>query len=161
MLLIKVYLRIRCFILKVLFKLLFWKRIHFGTRFNFRRYFLVNIGPRGKLTIGNNVFFNNFCSVTCLKQIVIGNNCLFGEGVKIYDHNHFFDSHGVQGHNYRCDDIYIGNNCWICSNVVILKGTHIGDNCIIGAGCIVSGNISPNTILKNNWDFKMEKLKND
>ena len=36
---------------------------------------------------------------------------------------------------------------WIGANTVILRGTHIGANSVIAAGCVVSGNIPANTIL--------------
>ena len=44
----------------------------------------------GTLIIHENVFFNNYCSVNCLGRIEIGENSIFGEGVRIYDHNHDF-----------------------------------------------------------------------
>lgn len=42
----------------------------------------------------------------------------------------------------------IGNHCWIGSNVTILKETHIGDNCVIGAGLVISGKIKDGTLKK-------------
>ena len=44
----------------------------------------------------------------------------------------------------------IGNNCFIGMNSIILMGTHIGDNVIIGAGSIVSGNIPDNVVIAGN-----------
>lgn len=40
--------------------------------------------------IGNSCFFNNGCSINANKSITIGDGTLFGENVKIYDHNHRF-----------------------------------------------------------------------
>lgn len=40
--------------------------------------------------IGDNVFFNNGTSIAAKEKIEIGDNCIFGENVKIYDHNHVF-----------------------------------------------------------------------
>ena len=37
--------------------------------------------------IGDNVFFNNGTSIAAKEKIEIGDNCIFGENVKIYDHN--------------------------------------------------------------------------
>jgi acetyltransferase-like isoleucine patch superfamily enzyme len=42
---------------------------------------------------------------------------------------------------YSTTEIKIGNNCWFGSNVVLLKGGEVGDNCIIDAGCILSHKI--------------------
>jgi len=40
--------------------------------------------------------------------------------------------------------IVIGKNVWITSRVVILGGTKIGDNSVIGAGSVVRGDIPSN-----------------
>ena len=45
------------------------------------------------------------------------------------------------------------------SNVTILKGTLIGNNCVIGAGCTIDCNIPDNTLVKNNKTIKFEKIK--
>lgn len=46
----------------------------------------------------------------------------------------------------------IGDRCFFnndCSfNVVILKGFHIGDNCVIGAGCMIAQHVPDNTIVR-------------
>ena len=55
--------------------------------------------------------------------------------------------------------VEIGDNCWICSNVTILKGTRIGKNCVIGAGTVLSGNIPDNSIVKSNRSLKVEKIR--
>jgi acetyltransferase-like isoleucine patch superfamily enzyme len=33
---------------------------------------------------------------------------------------------------YVCAPVVIGSNVWIGANCVILRGTRIGDNCVIG-----------------------------
>ena len=96
----------------------------------------------GNLTIGNNVFFNDQCSIACLYDILIGDDCLFGENIKIYDHNHNFREDALirtSGFTYK--KVIIGNNCWIGSNVCILAGSVIGDDSVIGANAVVHGNI--------------------
>lgn len=42
--------------------------------------------------------------------------------------------------------IIIGNNVHIGWNAIIMPGVTIGDNCIIGAGAIVTKSIPPNSI---------------
>ena len=105
----------------------------------------------GRLKIGKNTFFNNFCSINCLHKIIIGDNCLFGEGVKLYDHNHNYSgAEPINRQGYSLGEIIIGNNCWIGSNVVILKNVHIGNNVVIGANCVIHKNIESDSIVTCN-----------
>lgn len=122
-----------------------------GKNFAFRKRFNLRIKKNSRVDIGSNVFFNNDCSINCMGKINIGNNCIFGEGVKLYDHNHKFldESELIRKQGYKISKISIKDNCWIGSNVVILQGVTIGKNSIIGSGCIVYKDIPDKSIVKN------------
>lgn len=107
------------------------------------------------IKIGTNCFFNNYCSLNAHKSIEIGNDCIiFGEGVKIYDHNHRFSIGNMpiwqQGFSTR--RVIIGNNCWIGSNVIILPRSEVESGKVIGDGCIVKGVIPDGTLIKHDMD---------
>lgn len=122
-----------------------------GANVQVRNHFHIRSGNNGKLVIGNKVFFNNNCSIHCLSDIFIGDHNQFGEGVKMYDHNHQFrNTHQrISEQGYSTGSIRIGNNCWIGSNVIILKNVEIGDNVVIGAGCTIHQSVPSNTIVIN------------
>ena len=42
--------------------------------------------------------------------------------------------------------IVLGKNVWVGSNATILQGVTIGDNAVIGAGAVVTGDIPANTV---------------
>lgn len=46
--------------------------------------------------------------------------------------------------------IIIGDGCFIGSNSIILKGTNLGKNCVVGAGSVVSGSFPDNVIIAGN-----------
>lgn len=126
-----------------------------GSGVQFRNYCEVRSGMDGELIIGNQVFFNNFCSITCFHSITIGNNCQFGEGVKFYDHNHLYNNTDkpINQQGYSKGSIRIGDNCWLGSNVIVLKDVEIGDNVVVGAGCIIHKSIPSNTVVINKQEY--------
>lgn len=149
MLLIKLYYHVFC-----LFKILFYKVIYrrafqSGFDLSFRAGFHAVVEKGGRLVIGRGVFFNNYCTVATQSSVKIGDGTLFGENVKIYDHNHCYSDPllPIKDQGYTSAPITIGRHCWIGSNVVILKGVTIGDNCVIGAGCVVYKSIPSGTIV--------------
>ena len=115
-------------------------RIKLGS-YNQNRGNLYLIAQDGELEIGDHCFFNTGCCITALESIRIGNNCKFGNNLVIVDHDHNFKKEGNS--EFISSKIVIGNNVWVGANVTILRGTTIGDDCVIGAGSVVKGNIEP------------------
>lgn len=113
----------------------------------------------GKIYFGDNVFLNRNCIIVSKESIKIGDNCSFGPNVCIYDHDHTFGRAKQNGETFRCKPVSIGSGCWIGANVTILKGTQIGDNCVIGAGCVISGTIPANTLVKADRSFTAEPIE--
>ncbi len=62
-------------------------------------------------------------------------------------------------------DVVIGNDCWICSNVMILSGVTIGDGAVIAAGTVVSKNVPAYAVMAGNparqikWRFDEDTRK--
>lgn len=98
--------------------------------------------------IGEYTYANQRLMISCHAGVTIGNHCLFGPDVKIFDNNHTFSYVNGVSTDLKTAPIVIGDNCWIASNVVILKGSTIGEGCVIGAGCVISGDIPPHSIVK-------------
>lgn len=130
-------------------KVLYNSRFKIGKKTFFYPKCRILIEHTGKIKIGNNCFFNKGCSFTSMGDIQIGDDCIFGEDVKIYDHNHNFkdDSSLFRKQGYSIGTVKIGNNVWIGSNVLILPNVTIGNNVVIAAGSIVSKSVQNNTVL--------------
>lgn len=112
----------------------------------------------GRIVVGNNVFFNESVMIAAKKSIFIADRTLIGPGVKIYDHDHVYDKNGVYN-DYKTDDVIIGHDCWIGANAIILRGSKIGNHVVIGAGCVVQGNIPDNTLITMKRELIMRPLK--
>ena len=132
--------------------------IYFGNKINIRNNCNFVIGKNAELKIGDAVFMNNFCSINCLEKIEIGENTLFGESVKLYDHNHQYSSEKVEQQQFNTSPIKIGRNCWLGSNVIVLKGVTIGDNVILGAGCVIHKDIPAGSVVINQQEQIIKSL---
>ena len=126
----------------------------------FRRNNNIILRNKANLTIGENCFFNTNTSISCLQTITIGNHVICGEGVKFYDHNHKYSDKNkmISEQGYSLGEINIGDNVWIGSNVIILKGVTIGNNVVIGANIIVHKSIPDNTLVYLNQDIITKEI---
>lgn len=154
----RIVLRIKFTLYKAFLKIKYAQNITIGKGFSFRKHLNINLNG-GRLIIGDNVFLNNYCSINVHKEILIGNNCIFGENVKMYDHNHKYKDKNdiIRNQGYSYGKIIIGDNCWIGSNVVILKGVNIGNNVIIGANCVIYKSIPDNCVVKNSCNLEINE----
>ena len=122
------------------------------------RNLLLASAGNGEMVIGN-VFFNQNCVVICRGRIEINDDCLFGPNCMIYDHDHKFSSvNGVDAKNYSVGSISIEKNCWIGGGTIILKNTHIGEGTVIGAGCVVKGDIPAHSIVTADRTLRIQTI---
>ena len=107
----------------------------------------------GKISIGNNVGISG-ATIYARNSIEIGDYTLIGANSKILDNDfHSLDDIERMNDDYsniKSRPIKIGRNVFIGCNSLILKGTELGDNCIIGAGSVVSGKFEPGCVIAGN-----------
>ncbi len=130
--------------------------VQLGSGVEIRNYFSLYLGNKAILTLSDGVFFNNSCSINCQQGVAVGENTIFGEGVKIYDHNHAFERGQrliIHKNKFTSASVVIGKNCWIGSNVTILAGVEIGNNVIVGANNLIYKSILSDTIIKARVEY--------
>ncbi len=103
----------------------------------------VKIGRRCNL--GDNL------QIHCADSVTIGDNVGIAWDVIIMDHNY----HSLTGFSEGEPDldprpVVIGDRVWLGIRTIVLKGVHIGDGCVIGAGSVVTRDIPPNTLAAGN-----------
>jgi acetyltransferase-like isoleucine patch superfamily enzyme len=93
--------------------------------------------------------------ISCVGRIEIGDDCLFGSGVYISDHNHGVYNGADQSSPLQAPvdrelrftgSISIGSNVWLGDNVIIVGPVSIGNGVIIGANSIVKQDVPANVI---------------
>lgn len=84
------------------------------------------------------------CYFQAYNGIYLGKNCLFAPGVKLISSNH-------NPKNYEepivGKPIIMGDNVWIGTNVIILPEVEIGNNCVIGAGSVVTKSFKEDNLI--------------
>lgn len=102
------------------------------------------------------------------KKITIGDDCMFSYGI----HVRTTDSHSILDTTGKRinpgADISIGNHVWIGADVMILKGTYVPDECVIGARSMVTSSVKadvnsmiagmPAKVIKKNISWKRERV---
>lgn len=93
-------------------------------------------------------------TIYALSNISLGKNVIIGSGCKIIDNDFHSLAPEKRINQKDCDikraPISIGENSFIGMNSIILKGTTIGCNCIVGAGSVVHGTFPDNVIIAGN-----------
>ena len=145
---------LRCRVRPLWIRCCYGDAFQYGDRLRFRKDFVIRIRG-GSVMIGDNVFFNNTCSIDSFASVAIGDGCIFGENVKIYDYNHRFNLEGVpyRDSGFTTAPVTIGADTWLCANVVVCKGVHIGDGCVVAAGAVVRQDVPDNTMVSTDGTF--------
>lgn len=108
----------------------------------------------GRIDIGENTGISG-STIYSMQHIEIGKNVLIGGNCKIIDN----DFHPLRvekripfqkNEDIKKRPIKIGDGCFIGANSIILKGTVLGKNCVVGAGSVVSGIFPDNVIIAGN-----------
>lgn len=106
------------------------------------------------LQIGDNTGISNTC-IHCTSKIHIGKNVNIGGGAMILDTDfHSLDWRDRESHTDVAKaisrPIFIGDNVFIGTKSIILKGVSIGKNSVVGAGSVVTKDIPEGEIWAGN-----------
>ena len=109
--------------------------------------------------IGHHTFINFNFTVQDDAKVTIGNHCDFGPNVTIVTPVHpmlaeeriaYPDETGEKKRLCLAKPVVIRDGCWIGANTVILPGVTVGENCVIGAGSVVTRDVPPNSFAAGN-----------
>lgn len=104
-------------------------------------------------TIGKRTFTNFNFTVQDDAIVSIGDDCNFGPNCTIVTPMHpmlpderkaMLDKDGNVKRFCYAKPVKIGNDCWFGANVTVCPGVTVGNNCVIGAGSVVTKDIPDN-----------------
>lgn len=131
------------------------QRIRIGERTSIQAYSILGAWERygndehykPEIVIGNDCNIGEFCHITAINRITIGDGLLTGRFVYIGDNSHgglsLEDANvpPAQRELQSKGEIVIGNNVWLGDKVTVLGGVHIGNNVIVAANAVVTHDI--------------------
>jgi len=113
-----------------------------------KQLYLKRLEKKG-LNLGRNVFLNDgfFLDPSHCFLINIEDDVVFGPGVKIFAHD---ASPYMLIDRTKIGLVHLKRRCFIGANAVILPASSVGENSILGAGSVLSGDVPDNEVWGGN-----------
>ena len=101
------------------------------------------------LRIGDRCLIGRGSHVVAHRSITIGADVITGPGCYVTDQNHTYaDPETPIGQQWPSEDpVVIGPGSWLGAGAVILPGTQLGRNTVVGAGAVVRGTFPGHAVL--------------
>ena len=119
-----------------------------GEKFEIRSPFFCDYGYN--IEVGENFFMNFNCVILDGAKVTFGDNVFVAPGCGFYTAGHPLDAEQRNKGLEYARPIKVGSNVWIGGNVCVLPGVTIGDNCVIGAGSVVTRDIPSGAVAAGN-----------
>nr|WP_314732509.1 acyltransferase [Microbacterium sp. Marseille-Q6965] len=100
--------------------------------------------PGATLEFDRSLGMNNGARILCFEEVRIGRGTGLADEVIVRDS----DSHAMEGgRGVMSAPIIIGDDVWIGTRAVVLKGVTIGDGAVVAAGAVVTKDVPPRTLV--------------
>ena len=112
------------------------------------------------LIIGNNCRILRDCFIDLNNKFVMKDYSAIGSRVMVITHNNF-DALLTSEDNYNkgSKPVILEKKSVVSSGVILLMGTIIGKNSIVGSGSVISGKVQDNVLIMGNPPRVLKKLK--
>lgn len=123
---------------------------------------LRTLNSGAKIVIGNDCGISGG-SICAAIRVELGNECLLGANVTIVD----TDFHAIKPIDRRFNNnpqeigavpVKIEDNVFIGTGAMVLKGVCVGKNSVVGAGAVVTKDVSLNVVVAGNPEKILKKL---
>lgn len=108
---------------------------------------------QSEIDVGPETEFSNNVSVIALERVSIGAKCLIADSVLIVDSDFHDVTPSLRSDSAiravsdgRSSPTIVGDNVWLGSRSMVLRGARIGNGTVIGAGAVVVSSIPPNVV---------------
>ena len=119
-----------------------------GNKFLIEQPFICDYGYN--IEIGENFYSNHNLTILDCSKVKFGDNVFIGPNCSFYTALHPLDAKTRNQGIETALSIIVGDNVWFGGNVVVLPDVNIGNNCVIGAGSVVTKDIPANSLAVGN-----------
>lgn len=134
-------------------------RIAIGSGVRLSGRMFVSFNTRGEvrpeLAIGDRTFVGHACSFSVARSVRVGRHCYIASGVTVLDQ----DGHPLDAAARRAGlptppeavaPVVIGDDVWVGSGAVILKGVTVGDRAVVAAHAVVTRDVPADAVVAGN-----------
>lgn len=108
------------------------------------------VGATPSIRIGTKTFLNENVQFGGQGGVTIGDYCQIGPNVSFETTTHALDFQPGNARDSLNKPVTVADHVWIGSGAIILPGVSIGYGAVVGAGAIVTRDVSPLTVVAGN-----------
>ena len=100
----------------------------------------------GEVEIGRETWIGPYCSLDGTGGLTIGHHCSISAGCELLSHDTARWALSGGEHEYEYAPTRIGDCCFLGAHAVVTKGVTVGDQSLIAAGAVVTGDLPDRAI---------------
>lgn len=93
---------------------------------------------RSSLTLGTNARIFPLCWIDCGQNVHVGKDSCLGGGTHVFTHGSFLSY--LEGYPVNSGNVHVGDNVYVAWRCVLLPGTRLDGDAVVGAKSLVRGN---------------------
>jgi acetyltransferase-like isoleucine patch superfamily enzyme len=105
--------------------------------------------PGAGIKIGSRVGINEYCHIGGQGGVEIGDDVIFGPGVRVFSEDHQFDDPDlpIRDQGERRRPVSIGEGSWVGAGAIITAGVTIGAGAVVAAGSVVTRDVEAKQVV--------------
>jgi acetyltransferase-like isoleucine patch superfamily enzyme len=109
---------------------------------------ILSTAATAKLDVGIDTSINSYTVVGAMERVRIGDHCIFAAFVSITDATHGIEDLSIATKHapITAKPVIIGDNVWLGSGTMVMMGSHIGNDAVVGARSLVRGDLPDRSV---------------
>ncbi|PSL06111.1 acetyltransferase-like isoleucine patch superfamily enzyme [Haloactinopolyspora alba] len=107
------------------------------------------IAHEGTLRVGEKAVFGREVLVSCYLDVEVGGRTLVADWVYVTDFDHRFDdvTRPIKDQGIAKSPVRIGTDGWLGTKVSVLRGSVVGQGCVVAAHAVVRGTVPDGAVV--------------